>query len=74
MAWLIYTQIVDIKTSPVLTALDHREDYGEDRFISYGQLGALVVVVVVVHTSRGGGIRLISARKTSRKERQASPP
>ena len=55
---------------PVLSALDQREDYGEDRFISYGQLGVLVVVVVV-HTSRGGRIRLISARKANRKERQA---
>ena len=47
---------------------DEREDYGEERFISTGQLGTLVVVVV--HTSRSGRIRLISARMANRKERQ----
>ena len=55
---------------PVFTAPDDREDYGEERLISYGQLGMLVVVAVV-HTSRSGRIRLISARKANRKERQA---
>ena len=54
--------------APVLTAADEREDYGEERFISTGQLGTLVVVVV--HTSRSGRIRLISARMANRKERQ----
>ena len=53
---------------PVLTAADEREDYGEERFISTGQLGTLVVVVV--QTSRSGRIRLISARMANRKERQ----
>ena len=53
---------------PVLTAADERENYGEERFISTGQLGTLVVVVV--HTSRSGRIRLISARMANRQERQ----
>ena len=53
---------------PVLTAADEREDYGEERFISTGQLGTLVVVVV--HTSRSGRIRLISARM-AKPERKA---
>ena len=57
-----------IFNGPVLTAADEREDYGEERFISTGQLGTLVVVVV--HTSRSGRIRLISARMANRKERQ----
>ena len=52
---------------PVFTAPDERQDYGEERFISTGELGALVVVVVV-HTSRSGRIRLISARKANRGE------
>ena len=55
---------------PVFTALDDRFDYEEDRFISYGRLGPLVVVVVA-HTERDGRIRLISARKASRRETQA---
>ena len=59
-----------IFTGPVLTAPDDRQDYGEKRFISYGQLNPMAVVAVV-HTLRRGRIRLISARKVNRKERQA---
>ena len=59
-----------IFAGPVLTAPDDRQDYGEERFISYGQIGTLVVVAVV-HTSRRKRIRLISARKANLKERQA---
>lgn len=54
---------------PILIAPDERGDYGEERFVSSGQLGTLVVVVVV-HSSRSGRIRLISARTANRKERQ----
>ena len=57
-------------TSPRLTALDTRQDYGEERLISYGSLGPRVVLVVV-HTRRRGRTRLISARKANVKERQA---
>jgi hypothetical protein len=54
----------------VATSPDRRQDYGENRHISIGQVepGALIVVV---HTERHGRIRLISARPASRKERKA---
>ena len=54
----------------MLTARDDRQDYSQERFISYGQINPLVVVTVI-HTGRRGRIRLISARKANRKERQA---
>ena len=55
---------------PVLTSLDNRLDYGEERYVSIGQVekGALLVVA---HTKRNERIRLISARPVSRKERKA---
>ena len=59
-----------IFTGPVLTAPDNRHDYSEERFIGYGQLDP-TVVIAVVHTWRRGRMRLISARKANRKERQA---
>jgi uncharacterized DUF497 family protein len=59
-----------IFTGPVLTAPDDRKDYSEERFVSYGQLGPMIVVSVV-NTWRRGRIRLISARRANRKERQA---
>ncbi|MCY4586707.1 MAG: BrnT family toxin [Bryobacterales bacterium] len=55
---------------PVLTWLDNRMDYGEDRCISVG-LVEHTALIVVVHTDRGGRTRLISARPASRTERQA---
>ena len=55
---------------PVLTWLDDRKDYGEDRYISIGKVES-VALIVVAHTSRDDRIRLISARPASRKERQA---
>ena len=48
---------------------DRRRDYGEDRHLIIGALpdGA---VVVVAYTRRESVIRLISARKASRRERR----
>lgn len=53
---------------PVLTSPDRRRNYGEDRYVSIGQSGH-AVLIVVTHTRRDGRIRLISARPASRKER-----
>ena len=53
---------------PVLTLADRRSDYGEERKISVGAIVG-TVVVVVVHTDRNGGTRIISARLANRKER-----
>ena len=56
--------------NPVFTRLDTRECYGEDREISIGMIDG-VLVLVVIHTERNEGvIRLISARRATRKERQ----
>ena len=47
---------------PTLTRADDRQDYSENRDISLGALSP-DAILVVVHTERGGNIRLISARK-----------
>ncbi|MFE3839514.1 BrnT family toxin [Pseudogemmobacter sonorensis] len=52
-----------------LDAIDDRFPYGEERIISLGRLGE-VVVLVVVHTERDGVCRIISARQANRKERK----
>ena len=54
---------------PVLTWLDRRRDYGEDRYLSIG-LVEEAALIVVSHTRRDGRIRLVSARPASRKERR----
>ncbi|NEP56753.1 MAG: BrnT family toxin [Symploca sp. SIO2G7] len=50
-----------------MTIFDERFD--EERFVTIG-LDALGRVLVVVYTLRGDEIRLISARKATRQERQ----
>jgi uncharacterized protein len=52
----------------VVTRIDDRQDYGEDRLISLGMVGE--ECFVVVHTERDGEIRLITAWKGGRLERE----
>lgn len=49
-----------------LEVLDTREDYGEDRFVSLGEVDGRCLVVV--HTPRGEKTRIISARKATKSE------
>lgn len=60
---------VRIFAGPVLTRIDDREDYGEERWISLGQV-ANTAVIVVAHTDRDGRTRIISARRATRRERE----
>jgi uncharacterized DUF497 family protein len=58
----------EIFEGPMLTGLDEREDYGEDRWIAIGLLKG--IVVVIVFTERGENtIRVISLRKALKDER-----
>ena len=54
---------------PMIVALDTRKNYGEDRLIGIGLLINSVVVVVFVERI-GDTIRIISARKAERHERE----
>ena len=59
----------EIFTSEILERIDNREDYGEIRFIALGRVDA--DVYRVVFTWRGENlIRIISAQKASRDERE----
>jgi uncharacterized DUF497 family protein len=49
-------------------AYDDRRHYGEDRFVATGDADG--VILVVVHTEREGRVRIISARRATRHERQ----
>jgi hypothetical protein len=52
---------------PMVTFLDQRQDYGEDRWLGIGILRT--IVAVVVFTERGKDtIRIISARKATKNE------
>lgn len=55
--------------SPIVSRRDERKDYNEIRYVSIGIIDQ-IALIVVVHTSRQGRIRLISARPASRRERR----
>jgi uncharacterized protein len=48
---------------------DSRFEYSEDRFVTFGMVRN--TVLAVVWTPRGDAIRIISARKANRHEREA---
>ena len=59
----------DIFEHPVLTWLDNREDYGEERWIALGVIRTLTGVVI--YTERHGDVvRIISARRATKLERK----
>lgn len=63
---LSFTLVEDFDFTTALVAQDDREDYGEDRFIALGFIGARLHVVV--YTMRGEVLRVISFRKANDKE------
>ncbi len=62
-----FADVKELFDHPVLTWLDQRNDYEEERWISVGWIKTLVGVVV--YTERQGDvIRIISARKATKHE------
>ncbi len=62
-----FADVVDIFNHPMLTILDERVDYGEQRWVAIGKIYA--ITGVVVYTERIGDIiRIISARKATKHE------
>ena len=66
---LDFVEVVEMFAGPMLTSLDIREDYGEDRWIGMAAGRALVVTF----TERDGGktIHIVSLRKALSYEREA---
>jgi uncharacterized DUF497 family protein len=65
-----FEDITPIFNAPMLTALDTREDYGEDRWFGIGIVRNIVVVIAFTERENDK-IRIISARKATKNERQA---
>ncbi|NKB70310.1 MAG: BrnT family toxin [Candidatus Latescibacteria bacterium] len=67
-----FAEAGSIFEGPVLTWEDRRRDYGESRYISVGEIGdSVVVVLVVVHNPCDRKTRIISARKANLHERKS---
>ncbi len=64
-----FADVPPVFDGPMFVSLDTRRDYGEDRMIGIGFLHGAVVVGVFVERENGT-IRIISARKAERHERE----
>lgn len=62
-----FADAADIFKHPMLTMLDQREAYGEERWIALGWIHAVIGVVVYVERV-DDVIRIISARKATKSE------
>lgn len=62
-----FTDVPSMFLHPMVTFLDQRMDYGEERWIGIGILKTIVAVVVFTEP-RGGIIRIISTRKATTHE------
>ena len=62
-----FADVPSLFDCPVVTFLDQRIEYGEDRWIGIGWLGDILVVVVYTEP-KTGTTRIISARKANRHE------
>ncbi|MBI5442667.1 MAG: BrnT family toxin [Deltaproteobacteria bacterium] len=58
-----------VLSGPCVTIEDRRQDYGELRRITFGQLAGRVVVLA--WTYRGEAVRVISMRKANERETKA---
>ena len=65
---LDFRDSVHVFEGPTVTFYDERYDYGEDRYITLGLFGD--VIVFIGHTYRDESIRVISMRKAIDKERR----
>lgn len=65
-----FIDVSGIFNGPMLTRLDTREDYDEDRWIGFGYVQNRVLVVCYVEQIQDKVIRIISARKALNHERK----
>jgi len=66
-----FIDVSEIFEGPMVTHLDTRNDYGEDRIIGIGYVQNRILLVCYLELSSGNVIRIISARKALSHERKS---
>ena len=66
-----FIDVPEIFDGPMLTRLDTRQDYSEDRWVGIGYAQGRVLVVCFSERDEGQAIRIISARKALSHEQKA---
>lgn len=62
-----FSDVIDIFSHPMLTAIDDRYGYGEPRWVAIGLVRQMIGVVVYIER-RGDVVRIVSARKATKSE------
>jgi uncharacterized DUF497 family protein len=65
---ITFDEAADIFRYPIYEILDSRLNYGEERFIAIGR-NQRFVFLTVIYTIRDDWIRIISARRSTKKEK-----
>lgn len=65
---LSFEDAEQVFSGPCVTFVDDRFDYGEERLVTLGLLAGRLVVIA--HSPRDEGTRIISMRKGNRRERE----
>ena len=55
---------------PMLTSIDSRQNYGEERWVGIGFLKGIIAVIAYTENETKNQIRIISARKATKNESQ----
>jgi uncharacterized DUF497 family protein len=63
-----FDEAKSIWQGPYITEVDDRQDYGEVRYVTLGVVSNSRKVLHVTHIDEGNTIRIISARKASKRE------
>lgn len=63
-----FRDVIEMFNHPMLTQLDTRLDYGEDRWIGIGILRNAVAVAIYIEWEDENKVRIISARRATRNE------
>ena len=63
-----FRDVVEMFEYPMLTSLDTRHDYGEERWVGVGLLKNFVAVAIYLEWEDEETIRIVSARKATRHE------
>lgn len=64
-----FADAIEIFQHPILTGIDTRENYGEERWIGIGQMQNNITAVVYIEYLNDS-IRIISARKATKREKE----
>ena len=63
-----FADVVDVFSYPMLSCIDNRFDYKEERWVGIGIMKGVLIVVIYTEDDEKEIIRIISARKATKNE------